>query len=282
MFPKPRNFVTTAPGELSRSSMIDVVTHGRAGSAMMGFGALLKPAEVAAVVDFVRAEFMEGARMNTRYHTAENGWPDHEKYSAAYPFALGQVAIDAEGATLTPELRAGRQLFLSSCVSCHDRSFVTQEGAIWESRPLSYPRNGYSHRADAADAISGASAYKVHEMPPTMPGLTSAEQRGQVLFQKNCAFCHAPDGTGRNWIGSFLEAHPRDLTGARVATMSDAQIAEVIRNGIKETTMSAWKSVLTEEQILSIVAYIRRVFIAHRDTSTLNVPNAKSPDHKAR
>lgn len=268
--PKPRSFTTISPRTLSRDVMIDAVTRGRPGSAMMGFSSVLKPAEIEAVVDFVRREFMEHARPNTRYHTVENGWPEHEKYRIAYPFALGQVAIDADAETLTPEQRAGRQLFLSSCISCHDRGFVKQEGAIWETRPLSFPRNGYSHQSSRLDATSGASAYKVHDAPPVFTGLTAPERVGQKLFQENCAFCHAADGTGRNWIGSFLDAHPRDLTGSRVAGMSDAQIAEVIRDGIKGTTMSAWKDVLNEDQVQAVVAYVRRVFIAPGDTSTFN------------
>lgn len=270
MFPKPRSFTATLPNALSRDKMIGAVKSGRPGSAMMGFSTVLSPAEIEAVIDFVRKEFMENARVNTRYHTADNGWPNHEKYRSAYPFALGQVAIDADWSTLTPELRTGKQLFLSSCVSCHDRSFTEQEGTIWESRPLSYPRNGYSHRTSHEDAISGASSYKVHDQAPKAPNLTAVELIGQKIFQENCAFCHASDGTGRNWIGSFLEAHPRDLTGTRVAGMTDAQIAAAIRDGIKETTMSAWKNVLSETQIQSVVAYIRRVFIVPRDASTSN------------
>lgn len=270
MFPKPRSFASTSVGDLSRGKMISAVNHGVAGSAMMGFSALLTADEIETVVDFVRDEFMESGRRNTRYHTTENGWPDHEKYRDAFPFALGQVAIDTDWGALTSELRAGKQLFLSACVSCHDRGYVEQEGTLWESRPLSYPRNGYSHRESQADSVSGASAYGAHETAPKMEKLNVVEREGEKIFQQNCAFCHAADGTGRNWIGSFLDAHPRDLTAARVAGMSDVQLVGVIREGIKETTMSAWKNVLSDDQIRAIVAYIRRAFIAPRDTSTSN------------
>ena len=247
--------------------MVEAVTHGRSGSAMMGFAGILTPREINAVVDFIRIEFMQHARANTRYHTSENGWPAHEKYSAAYPFALGQLPIDISSKQLTPQQQLGREVFLSSCVSCHDRGKVSKEGAIWEARPLSFPRNGYSNRTPKVDAESGASPYAVHEQAPNVANLTPFEQQGRQLFQHNCAFCHAADGTGRNWIGSFLDAHPRNLTGQRVAAMSTEQLVEAISHGIKDTTMPAWKTVLTTSQIRAVVAYIQRVFVSHPNDS---------------
>lgn len=241
--------------------MVDAVTNGRPGSAMMGFSNILTPQEISAVVSFVRTEFMEHARANTRYHTPENGWPDHEKYSVAYPFALGQLPINAESEQLTAQQQLGREIFLSSCVSCHDRGKPGDEGAIWEPRPLSFPRNGYSHRAPKLDSETGASPYAIHERAPVVADLNLIERHGQELFQRNCVFCHAADGTGHNWIGSFLDAHPRDLTSQRVAALTTEQLIDAVSLGIKDTTMPAWKTVLTTEQIKSVVAYVQRVFV---------------------
>ena len=262
LVPAPRDFSSTTLDKLPRAVMIEAVTNGRSGSAMMGFASVLNTQEINTVVDFVRSEFMEHARQNTRYHTAENGWPEHEKYAAAYPFALGQLPLDLAWEKLTLQQQIGKEVFLSSCVSCHDRGRVSNEGAIWESRPLSFPRNGYSHRVLKLDTESGASPYAVHEQAPVKSDLMPIELQGQQLFQQNCAFCHAGDGTGHNWIGSFLDAHPRDLTGPRVATLTAKQLVEVVSLGIKDTTMPAWKTVLTPDQIRAVVAYVQRVFVA--------------------
>ncbi len=259
--PVPRDFSSLSKDKLPRTVMIDAVTNGRPGSAMMGFSNILTPQEISAVVDFVRTEFIEHARVNTRYHTPENGWPDHEKYSVAYPFALGQLPINAESEQLTDQQQLGREIFLSSCVSCHDRGKPGEEGAIWELRPLSFPRNGYSHRAPKVDSETGASPYTIHERAPVVADLNLIERQGQQLFQQNCAFCHAADGTGHNWIGSFLDAHPRDLTGQRVAALTTEQLIDAVSRGVKDTTMPAWKTVLTTEQIKSVVAYVQRVFV---------------------
>ncbi len=83
---------------------------------------------------------MRDARPNIINHTKENGWENHQKYAAAFPFANGEIPLDTPWAQLTEEQQQGRQLFMQSCISCHDRAVVMDEGAIWELRALSYPR----------------------------------------------------------------------------------------------------------------------------------------------
>ncbi|MGD8569206.1 MAG: c-type cytochrome [Gammaproteobacteria bacterium] len=265
--PKPRNFVATPLTSLSREKMIKAVTNGRPGTAMKSFTRSLSASQIEAVVDFVRQEFMIDKAENTRYHTAENGWPDHERYLAAFPFALGKIPIDTPGESLTPEQRLGKRVFLQSCVTCHDRARVNDEGVIWEPKAVSYPRNQFSHQKDNSagtkdvDTTSQASPYAKHEVAPVVAKLTPSQQRGQQLFQDNCAFCHGADGTGRNWIGSFLDSHPRDLTNDQfMAGMTRSRLKAVIRNGLPGTTMSAWKHVLKKQEIESIIDYIDRAF----------------------
>jgi len=244
--------------------MIKAVTRGRRGTAMKSFERTLSADEIQAVVDFVRLEFMINKAENTRYHTAENGWPNHERYAAAFPFALGEIALDTPWESLSREQQIGKRIFLESCVTCHDRAKVNDEGAIWELRAISYPRNQYSNKSDKSeniDVISEASPYTRHEIAPSVRDLTSIEKKGEKLFQENCAFCHAADGTGKNWIGSFLESRPRNLTDPKsMGTMTRSRLKNVIRDGLPGTTMSAWKHVLKDDEIDSIIAYINRVF----------------------
>lgn len=260
--PRPRDFSATSTDKLSRESMLDAVKNGRGGTAMRGFEGILQPAEIALVTDFVRREFMLNKAPNTRYHTTENGWPNHEQYAAAFPFATGKITLDTPAEKMTPEQRAGHRLFMSSCVSCHDRARVSEPGAPWESRPLSYPRNGFAPGdTPKLDGITSATPYHLHDIVPQLAGLSREERRGEAVFQQNCAFCHAADGTGRNWIGSFLEPHPRDLTSsAFMSTMTRERLSGVIRNGLPETSMPAWKSVLKEDEIQAVISYIARAF----------------------
>lgn len=278
--PKPRNFITTSIDQLSPTQMRDAVAKGRSGTAMQGFESLLTADEITAVVDFVRQEFMVDKASNTRYHTPENGWPDHQRYSAAFAFATGTVTIDTPTEKLTPELRAGRRLFMSTCVSCHDRAHVSEPGQAWESHALSYPRNGFvPGDTQNVDTVSGASPYHLHDKMPQLVDLSAQELRGQTVFQDNCAFCHAADGTGRNWIGSFLQPHPRDLTEpVFMSAMTHERLAGVIRDGLPGTSMPAWKSVLSQAQIQAVVAYISKAF--HPLASTIPTSAASGPSSR--
>jgi cytochrome c oxidase cbb3-type subunit 3 len=269
--PKPVDFTSTSPDALGRERMLQSIQSGRPGTAMMSFANVLQPNEIAAVADFVRHEFMVAKAENTRYHTEANGWFNHQRYAAAFPFALGEIALDTPWEQLTPQQVEGKQLFMASCVSCHDRARVTDKGVLWESRAVSYPRNQVSpgdypqplnaKTSPKVDAMTSATPYHLHDLPPKLAGLTETEQRGETLFQQNCAFCHAADGTARNWIGSFMEPHPRDLTKSPVMDgMTRTRLRTVIRDGLAGTSMPAWKSVLSEQQVEDVIAYVGRAF----------------------
>ena len=269
--PKPVDFTAISPDSLSRQRMLKSIQYGRPGTAMMSFDSILQPREIAAVTDFVRHEFMIAKAENTRYHTEANGWYNHERYAVAFPFALGEIPLDTPWEKLTPQQAEGKRLFMASCVSCHDRGRVINKEVRWESRAVSYPRNQVSpgvypqpqnaKDSPQLDAMTSATPYHLHDQPPKLEGLTETEQRGETLFQQNCAFCHAADGTARNWIGSFMEPHPRDLTkSAAMDSMTRSRLRNVIRDGLSGTSMPAWKSVLSEQQVEDVIAYVARAF----------------------
>ncbi len=232
---------------------------------MMRFDGVLNGEDIQAVVDYVLTTFVINKEYNTRYHIPENGWENHQRYAIAFPFALGEVSLDTPWEELSPELRRGRRLFMTSCITCHDRAAVRREGEPWEPRAVSFPRGGYSHRREhgETDAESGATPYARHDIAPQLTGLTAQERLGERLFQGNCAFCHGADGTGKNWIGSFLEPRPRDLTDPRfTAAMDREKLRQVIREGLPDTTMPAWKAVLSEDEIAAVAAYVERAFFS--------------------
>lgn len=129
---KPRAFSQARPQDLPPARIEQAVRHGIAGTAMKSFAGLLREDEIAAVAAFVHEEFVVRRAPNTRYHTPENGWPAHERYEAAFPFARGELAIDAPEVSLQPRERAGRALFLSTCITCHDRGRADDAGPAWQ------------------------------------------------------------------------------------------------------------------------------------------------------
>jgi cytochrome c oxidase cbb3-type subunit 3 len=257
--PPPRDFTRAKADDLTRQQMLLAVKYGKPDTAMTGFSRLLDSQQIATVVDFIRVEFMLNKETNTRYHTPENGWPDHQRYAIAFPFANGEIPLDKPWEELTARQVKGKQLFLTSCITCHDRSRVINEGDIWVKQSVSYPRNNYSHTR--IDAVSSASIYAQHDISPELPSLSANAGIGKGLWLKNCAFCHAADGSGQNWIGSFLEPPPRDLRDPHfMAGMTIDLLIERIENGLVNTSMPAWKQVLSREQIGFIVSYISEAF----------------------
>ncbi|NMG31983.1 c-type cytochrome [Aromatoleum evansii] len=265
--PKPRDFTRDTEKDINREQMLAAVRNGKPGTAMKGFKGIIPERDIELVVDFVREEFIRRKLVNTRYHTKENGWPNHERHKVAFPFATGEIPLDRPWDKLSPVEQRGKRLFLSTCITCHDHARTEDPGPAWGGRPLSYPRNHFdpgdytAAPPTAADAIASASPYKLHDVIPQVAGLSAAEKRGETLFQANCAFCHGATGTGKNWIGSFMEPHPRDLTDpAFMRDMTRERLAHTIREGLPNTSMPAWKLVLKGDEIDAIISYVSRVF----------------------
>jgi cytochrome c oxidase cbb3-type subunit III len=259
--PPPRAFTQASPSELPRARIAAAVRDGKPGTAMTSFTGVLEASEIDAVAAFVEREFVLERAPNTRYHTAANGWPDHERHAAAFPFARGEIALDAADESLDATQRAGRRVFMASCISCHDRARVADEGPAWSARPLSFPRMGFApgqSNPPPVDAVSSASVYAKHEVAPKVEGLTPQQQRGEALFQGNCAFCHGADGSGKNWIGQFMEPKARDLTAYSAQTMPATRLKQVIRDGLPGTSMPAWQHVLSAPEIDALAAYVQR------------------------
>jgi len=75
---------------------------------------------------------------------------------------------------------------------------------------------------------------------------------GGDLFKQNCSMCHGVDGKG------FSALKTPDFTDPKVqASLTDKEIVETIKNGKKGTAMPPFADKLDDEQIKSLVAYIR-------------------------
>lgn len=259
--PSPRAFTTTSRDALPLESMIDAVLRGRPGTAMVGFSSVLNAAQAEAVASYILYAFMSEKPNTDKYHSARNGWPDHERYAPAFPFVDGTVPLSVPWESLTPMQTAGRRLYESACVTCHVQPSATSDDSdVWALRAVSYPRRHFSHRQDEPDWVTTASPYRIHDKAPDVPNLTDQQFNGKRLFEANCAFCHAVDGTGRNWIGSFLDTRPRNLTDPVFHDeIGEAGLRERIADGVSNTSMPAWKQVLSNAEIDAIVAYVRTV-----------------------
>jgi cytochrome c oxidase cbb3-type subunit 3 len=259
--PKPRDFTAFTEDTLPVERMLAAVRDGRPNTAMVRFSSVLSEAEIQSVVEYIRDSLLGNPDTGEKYHSPENGWQNHEKYRDAFPFIEGSVALRIPWENLTPAQQSGRRLYESACISCHDQPYSAGGDAIWETRAVSYPRDHFSHRSPPLDMVSGASPYARHDIPTVPDEMSDLVARGLDLYQANCAFCHAPDGTGKNWIGSFLEPRPRDFTTETfVLGNTPVALREIIKSGLPDTSMPAWRHVLADDEIDAIVAYINIAF----------------------
>lgn len=83
--------------------------------------------------------------------------------------------------------------------------------------------------------------------------LSFAAESGEALYKAKCASCHGVDGKGQTPIGKKLNI--KDLGSNDVQNKHDSELKLIIENG--KGKMPAYKGKLTDEQIESLVTYLR-------------------------
>ncbi len=133
--PPPRDFTSVQTRqELTRERMITSVTYGRPDTAMMSFRKRLSDQEIAAVVDYVRATFIEAsatsAAANTAKHTTEQVPPPghgHGGVTGDTPAPVPAPIADADMSLpfpkgLTGDAVKGRVFYMENCYVCHGKA----------------------------------------------------------------------------------------------------------------------------------------------------------------
>ena len=75
---------------------------------------------------------------------------------------------------------------------------------------------------------------------------------GATIFSSNCSMCHGVDGKG------FAAIKTPDFTDPKwQAAHTDKELLEAIGNGVKGTAMPSFKDKLSQDQIQTVLKYIR-------------------------
>jgi cytochrome c oxidase cbb3-type subunit 3 len=87
--------------------------------------------------------------------------------------------------------------------------------------------------------------------------------RGKLLYDEKCANCHGPTGHGDGPQAALLDPKPGNLGDIKyMSTLTDEHIFKTISEGGiavgKSNLMPRWKFVLLENDIWTVVAYIRK------------------------
>jgi mono/diheme cytochrome c family protein len=79
---------------------------------------------------------------------------------------------------------------------------------------------------------------------------------GEKVYKQRCVLCHGPEGKGDGPGAAALNPKPRNHTDASyMSTQTDEQLMTSIRDG--KGQMPAWGKILSQEEMTSVLAYIR-------------------------
>jgi mono/diheme cytochrome c family protein len=143
---------------------------------------------------------------------------------------------------------AGYALFLPLLIAflLFSRGVQARPPGKWEMRIVTWSK----HRL-----LVGEKRTK-NPLPATPENITAGRQN----FSHYCYACHGLDGqaTGVPFADAMSPPVP-SLTSPNVQAYSDGQLDWVIKNGLWLTGMPAAKGILTEDEMWSIVLYIRHL-----------------------
>ena len=115
---------------------------------------------------------------------------------------------------------------------------------------------------------------KRNPLQPTPEVLGAARD----LFARNCAICHANDGSGKSETAGGLYPPPPDLRDE--SDMTDGELFYIIQNGIRLTAMPAWGGESEHEALDSwkLVRFIRHLpNLTDQEKAEMEKLNPKSP-----
>lgn len=80
---------------------------------------------------------------------------------------------------------------------------------------------------------------------------------GQKLYKQHCLRCHGAKLDGNGPDAASLRVRPTDIHTYLTLARGAPELEEAIRQGKNLTPMHAWDTVLTDQQVYGLVAYIR-------------------------
>ncbi len=92
--------------------------------------------------------------------------------------------------------------------------------------------------------------------PPAVDEHVSAKN----IYKEICSNCHKEDGTGGKTTIEGKTINAENFRTEKMKNMADEKYFKYIENGILDEGMPAFKGKLTDDQIKSVVKFIRKEF----------------------
>lgn len=277
LFPPPRNF--TEASDLTREKMIYAVTNGKPNTAMTSWKTQLSEKQIAAVVDYVRSNFMqaiiEGQLSSGRLVYGHNciachgdrgqgvkpSWfaaaprsfagskLDRERMIAAVTHGLPGTAMPSYANKLPAEL-------IEAVVEYIRDKFMTDATEPTPTPPPPTARQQIP--ASPADTRTSTVDMRL----PLPDGLIGDPRPGEQFFMQNCATCHGTLGNGQGPRAYFMTTKPRNfLDDYSRTTLNRPAIFSAITLGRQGTEMPAWGKVLSKQEIANVAEFVFQSFM---------------------
>jgi len=223
---------------------------------------------------------------------------------------LGYIKPASELARITtPSVAAGRSLFAGApfegsvakggCINCHairNSDGDLAGGVIGPELTWSMRNRG---RKYIKDHIVNARLHVADSIMPTFKDYTDAELEslvsflstfdykldaaadGQKLYDSYCVACHGEDLNGRGKVATMLDPFPRDFSKHQFVASYEIRFKDSIRDGVKGTAMPTWKSILSDEEIDKLIAFIKERSLANAKSfkrMEVSLPKAGDPE----
>jgi len=282
--PPPRDFTTPeAWDELSRERMLTSVKYGRPGTAMVGWGRRLSDQKIAALVDYVRSQFMHPPAADS----SVLGKQLYKKHCSACHADRGNGASWARNSLNPPPKNftsaasravLSRERMITSVTYGRPGTAMMPFSSRLSSQQIAsvvdYIRSEFMRLGSTDGGKQGANtppilakqplqpAHKVDMSLPLPNGLVGDYQRGRRFFLHNCFSCHGRQGNGKGPRADFIYPPPRNFLAVKSRSyLNRPALFNAISKGINGSVMPSWSKVLDQQQIADVAEFVFAAFI---------------------
>ena len=199
---------------------------------------------------------------------------------SAYPENGPPLALASDGSARRKQIDYGAELFRKDCAGCHGTTgrgdgivapvllrkpkdlASTQYSPALLSQVLWNGKRGTAMPAwrtlPPAD-LTALAAYvqSLHQATQAHDASPESLQRGNQVFQQNCAPCHGVAGDGKGAAATTLMPEPANF---KLKKPNFDYIQQVLGEGIPGTAMPAWKDQIPEADQKALADFVRSLF----------------------
>ncbi|RMD64129.1 MAG: hypothetical protein D6826_03255 [Alphaproteobacteria bacterium] len=294
-----------AVARLTRDAMVASVIAGHDPDVAGAWSGVLGEAAIADVVDYVREALMLpapvadasiGRRIYARTCSVCHGergnaasWAKNSLDPPPFDFTsdkarqlsrqdmIRYVTYGRDGTAMMPFATQLTRSEIAAVVDYIRRAFIsadapTAETAAADARSQSAEEHAaHGHRNHGGGDIDA----------PFPAGIVGDFAAGKKFYEKNCAECHGPNGTGDGRRAYFMRKKPENFTSAEArAELNRPHLLEAIAKGVRGTEMPAWSKVITIQQIADVAEYVFQRFI-HPDAGAMRTGEGEDTGARA-